>query len=263
LYYVGTIDLVESDSSKYVVLFDDGTKATVDIKNMRRCELRIGDEVCNGTTRSLNLCRVVDVSDWATNGVCTVETVDSGEEAELKSHQVIVAPRTLRVQWNDRTLEPAEIVPRSVRHIFSGTPSPSKLSIIGSGSGNGSRKGVFSKMGFVVTLAPGNLGWENERQSLVKLIDRNGGSVISEWSDLFTLDGVHEFDGKRWWITQEHLEYIPVENVQKVFLIADECNQKPKYLIALGLGIPCVSTEWLRARVEQVRCEIPTSCHAY
>jgi len=33
--------------------------------------------------------------------------------------------------------------------------------------------------------------------------------------------------------------------IRTVFLLADEPNQKPKYLVALGLGIPCVSTNWL------------------
>ena len=65
--------------------------------------------------------------------------------------------------------------------------------------------------------------------------------MINDWSDIFTLEGRHEYANKRWIITENDQEYVPVEDVESVFLLAEIMNRKPKYLIALALGIPCVS----------------------
>ena len=243
LYYAGTIYSIDKESStKFIVKFDDQTQDSVDIKKIRRCELKVGDEIIDADTKMR--CLVTDVSEWTLRGSCKVEVQDDDKNIiELESSKVTIAARTLLAQWADRVLQINDIIPQAGRKALRGSASPSRASIIR----------PFSRIGFVITLGPGNTGWEQERDRLINTINEAGGTVINDWSDIFTLEGRHEYANKRWIITENDLEYVPVEDVESVFLLAEIMNRKPKYLIALALGIPCVSIEWLESQSLQVR----------
>ena len=120
----------------------------------------------------------------------------------------------------------------------------------GSSSRNGTR--LFAKTGFIVTMSPGNSHWEQDKDRLVSIIKVNGGVVIEDWLDIFSMEGTHHRENKRWTAHGEDVKWIERRDVEKVFLLSDDASQKPKYLIALALGIPCVSIDWLDAVVEAV-----------
>jgi hypothetical protein len=110
-------------------------------------------------------------------------------------------------------------------------------------------KKPFAKTGFVVTLAVRNKHPEKLKDSVMLAIKHNGGTVIDDWSSIFPMEGTHSQSNKRWIASQENFKFKPkpeFEGLERVFLLADDYNQKPKFLVALALGIPCLSNEWIR-----------------
>ena len=81
-----------------------------------------------------------------------------------------------------------------------------------------------------------------------------GGVVLDDWTCIFGMEGVVEQKGARWVLRQGDIRWREKtgQGVDKVFLISDDFHQKPKYLVALALGIPCLSVDWLKAYVETV-----------
>ena len=77
------------------------------------------------------------------------------------------------------------------------------------------------------------------------MVKESGGAVISDWADIFSLQGQHSNGGKRWVISKDDVRFTRKDGLERVFLLSDNFNGKPKYLLALALGIPCVSVEWL------------------
>lgn len=83
--------------------------------------------------------------------------------------------------------------------------------------------------------------------------------MVSDWSTIFELDAEHS--GKRWTAGREHVSYAKgASDIRHVFLLADEANQKPKFLIALALGIPCVSITWLLDSILEVCHFLAQTC---
>lgn len=86
-----------------------------------------------------------------------------------------------------------------------------------------------------------------EKDQYVGRIKTMGGVHLDEWHlTVFPIDFKHETQN-RWVARKSDFKVTPTKNVDKVFLLSDKANQKPKYLIALALGIPCVSFDWLDA----------------
>ena len=117
LYYAGTVIRVDKNCpTKFSVEFDDQYADIVDFKNMRRCELKVDDEVIIAQTKKVR-CRVLDASEWVSRGMCQAVVLnDDNDEIELNSSEVAVSAKAILAQWNDRTLELADIVPRIGRH---------------------------------------------------------------------------------------------------------------------------------------------------
>jgi hypothetical protein len=132
------------------------------------------------------------------------------------------------------------------------SPSPSKLSVMSSTSIKGIRGKAFSKTGLVVTLSVGNENWERDKDRLMNAIKNNGGTVIDDWANIFKMDGKHSNANKRWVVHKEEVQWVGREDMERVFLLADDANLKPKYLIALAFGIPCLSVSWLYDSVSEV-----------
>ena len=62
-----------------------------------------------------------------------------------------------------------------------------------------------------------------------------------------------EYKGQQWTLTAKDIQWRRTKDIDRVFLISDGTHQKPKFLIALALGIPCVDVEWLKAVMDGVR----------
>jgi len=123
--------------------------------------------------------------------------------------------------------------------------------VLSATSNKGGRGKALNRTGLVVTLSPGNKNWEKIRENVMLAIKNNGGTVIEDWSCIFPMDGIHSNSNKRWVAVADDVQWVPKDGIQRVFLLADDANQKPKFLIALALGIPCLSFDWLHATVDK------------
>lgn len=261
-FYPGTVHSMVSESPpRYRINFDDGTCDIVDLAKMRLCDLRPDDHVllAGGTSRYA----VVEVSSCGPEGNVTLEWDDSHEVEQMvvEVKDIRIASRTLQSEWKDRMLDVSSVSPIiQPKPSVKNTPPPSRASVVSTGSSrNGSR--LFAKTGFIVTMSPGNRNWEQDKDRLISIIKVNGGVVIEDWLEIFSMEGTHYRENKRWTARSEDVKWIERKDVEKVFLLSDDASQKPKYLIALALGIPCVSIDWLDAVVEAVSLyHLRTSC---
>lgn len=235
-YFSGIVCEQAGQSDRFKILFDDGDEDLVDVKNLRRLELRIGDRV--SIVESKEKATVVNV-DGQHQGIVTVRLADEpSAELEVEVLGLKIQSRAIRSQWDNRTINAdgiVTLVPRTKRE----TPSSLRNS---SASLN---KKALSKVGIVVTLSVG-LDWEKEKETITKIIRTNGGTVLDDWSDIFSLVGEYSSNKKRWVITSDNISTEMKDDIQQVFLVSDAANAKPRFLTALALGIPCLSVEWLR-----------------
>jgi hypothetical protein len=197
--------------------------------------------------------KVVDITQRDTKGVVGIQA-DNGSAVnafDVEMSDVRIATRTVTRQWANRTLTVEGIMtiikPKALK-----SPSPSKLSILSSNSVKSIRGKALSKTGLVVTLSVGNENWERDKDRLMSAIKNHGGTVIDDWASIFKMDGKHSNSNKRWIAYKEEVRWTGREGMERVFLLADDANQKPKYLIALALGIPCLSVNWLYDSLNEV-----------
>jgi len=242
-FYSGTVHstITGRGNPKYLVKFDDGTDDEIELKNLRRCELMIGDNVIlmsNGSRA-----QVSDTSKVESRGVFEVK-VDDGESvvtSEMEFRDIRIASRTLHAQWKDRVMDSGAIVPVVKPRSLADIATPSKQSLA-SFSGKNRELG---KTGFVVTLSVKNMDPDQTKDDTMAAIKQYGGQIVDDWSSVFTMEGHHSQSSKRWTATPEDFRLRENVNLDRVFLLSDDANQKPKFLIALALGIPCLSFEWL------------------
>jgi hypothetical protein len=236
-YYSGIVCERVGQSDRFKIHFDDGDEDLVDVKNLRRLELRIGD--CVSIVDSQEKATIANV-DGQHQSIVTVRlTDDPSAEFEVEISGLKIQSRAIRSQWGNRTTNADEIV-TLVPKTKAETPSSLRNS-----SASLSKK-VLSKVGIVVTLSVGP-DWEREKDTITRIIRTNGGTVLEDWSDIFSLAGEYSSNKKRWIITSDNIGTEMKNDIQQVFLVSDAPNAKPRFLTALALGIPCLSVEWLKA----------------
>jgi hypothetical protein len=243
-YYSGIIHSIEV-GDKYTVKFDDGTTAALNIDQMRRCEVHLGDDVlvANRTRGS----KVVNIDKLA-DDLVTIDLDDEIVDVEIRD--IRIAHKTIAYTWRDRVLS-ADTIVATVRPTKL-SPSPSKLSVTSVPPVRGYRKKVLAKTGLIVTLSAANGNWEKDKESVMNGVKNSGGFVIDDLSTVVQMEGQHSMNNNRWVIEKSDARWIGSVDIERLFLLADDPNQKPKFLIALALGIPCLSTTWLRDSVENV-----------
>ena len=235
-YFSGIVCERAGQSDRFKIHFDDGDEDCVDVMNLRRLELQIGDRV--SIIESQEKATIAKV-DGQQKGVVTVRlTDDPSAELEIEIVGLKIPSRTIRSQWGNRTISADEIVTLLPR-IKTETPSSLRNS-----SANLNKK-VLSKVGIVVTLSVGR-DWEREKDIITKIIRTSGGTVLDDWSDILSLAGEYSSNKKRWVISSDSVGTEMKNDIQQVFLVSDAANAKPRFLTALALGIPCLSVEWLR-----------------
>ena len=243
-YYSGIIHAIEV-GDKYMVKFDDGNTASVNIDQMRRCELQVGDDVLVGNrTRGS---KVVNVNRFA-DDLVTIKLDDDMVDFDIRD--IRIAHKTIAYTWKDRVLS-AETIVTTVKSTKL-SPSPSKLSVTSVPAVRGYRKKILAKTGLIVTLSATNGNWEKEKEDVMNGVKNTGGFVIDDLSTVVRMEGQHSMSNNRWVITKADVHWIGNDEIERLFLLADDPNLKPKYLIALALGIPCLSTTWLRDSVDGV-----------
>jgi hypothetical protein len=245
-YYPGVVHSTNTDS-EYLVRFDDDTESWVKLDQLRALELRVGDDVL--IPNRYRPSRVVNI-DGQDDGKVQVFV-----DEEVKTMQVSslrIANKTVMFDWGDRIFTPLSIVPilKPVKPHLS--PSPSKLSMLSVPLVRGGAKKVLARTGLIVTLTASNGTWEKEKEKVMNAVKHSGGFVIDDLTTILRMDGRHLQSGNAWVIKKTDVEWVGDEEIERLFLVADEPNQKPKFLIALALGIPCLNTEWLHESVKSV-----------
>ena len=245
-YYPGVVHSTNTDSQYFVQFYDD-TDSWVKLDHLRRLELRIGDKVL--IANSIRTSQVVNIDGFDDGKVQVYidEQVKTMQISELR-----IASKTVLYDWKDRTLTPQSIVPimKPVKPHLS--PSPSKLSMLNVPLVRSGSQKVLVKTGLIVTLAASSGKWEKEKETVMNAVKNSGGIVIDDLTTIFRMDGRHLENGNAWIIKKADVEWIGDEEIERLFLVADEPNQKPKFLTALALGIPCLNTEWLYDSVKSV-----------
>ncbi|KAI9466296.1 hypothetical protein BJY52DRAFT_1112319 [Lactarius psammicola] len=236
-YFSGIICERVGPIDRFKIQFDDGDEDVVDLKNLRRLELRVGDRV--SVIESQEKATVTNV-DGQNYGTVVVQLTDE-PTAELKVEVIgiKIQSRAISSQWAERTISLDEIV-TLVSTTKSETPSSLR------NSSTVLNKKVLAKVGIVVTMSVG-YDREKEKESILRIIRNIGGTVLDDWSDIFSLAGEYSSNKKRWVITSDSIGTETKLDIHQVFLISDAANAKPRYLTALALGIPCVSVAWLEA----------------
>lgn len=236
-YFSGIVFERVGQSDRFKINFDDGDEDLVDLKNLRRLELQIGDRV--SIIESHEKATVANVDGQHQDTVTVRLADDSSAELEIKVSGLKIQSRAIRSQWGDRTMNADEIMTLVSRTKLE-TPTTSLRNSSASLS-----KRLLSKVGIVVTLSVGR-DWEREKDMITRIIRTNGGTVLDDWSDIFSLAGEYSSNKKRWVITSDNIGAELKNDVHQVFLVSDAANAKPRFLTALALGIPCLSIEWLR-----------------
>ncbi|KAI9509660.1 hypothetical protein F5148DRAFT_978067 [Russula earlei] len=237
-YFSGFVRERVGQSDRFKIQFDDGDEDVVDVKNLRRLEFRIGDRV--SVIESQEKATIANVDRQEQGTVIVRLNDDPATLLEVKVLGIKVQNRAIGTQWGDRTIVADEIktlVPRTK------SETPSSL-LRNSSSGLGKKK-ILTKVGIVVTLSVG-CDREKEKEIIMRIIRTNGGTVLDDWSDIFSLAGEYFMKKKRWVITSDNIGTESKHDIQQVFLVSDAANTKPRFLTALALGIPCLSVEWLR-----------------
>ncbi|KIM49330.1 hypothetical protein M413DRAFT_438515 [Hebeloma cylindrosporum] len=243
-YYPGTVHSVDNNS-RYLVHFDDDTNATLPLSQIRSCQFNAGDDVMFG--ESSRPARVVEVGD-ADQGFVKVSRDDHIESVPISLLRV--AHKTILCAWKDRILTPNSVT-TTIPPVRAGlSPSPSKMSMLSVPSMRGGRKKVLAKTGLIVTLTATNGNWEKEKVKVMDAVRNSGGFVIDDLDTILQMDGKHSNNNRRCIIKKNDVKWTGHEDIERLFLLADDPNQKPKYLIALALGIPCLSTSWLHDSVD-------------
>ncbi|KZP19516.1 hypothetical protein FIBSPDRAFT_828087 [Athelia psychrophila] len=248
-YYSGTVHS-HMGASQFLVQFDDDSEATVDVSKMRRRDLRPGDELILVSDN-----RQAVVKQAGHNGP-TVE-VDDGDELEsfdVEFRDLRIAVRTINKHWQDRGVDIEDVVPIIRSKSLKSTPSPSKASLLSVASSK-SRGKALNKVGLVITMSSNNTNSSNaneanpdaEREKITAIVKNNGGTMIDDWSSIISMDGKHSNSNKRWVAVADDIAVNCKNGITKVYLVANDANSKPKYLIALALGIPCVHLEWVHS----------------
>jgi hypothetical protein len=236
-YFSGIVFERVVQSDRFKINFDDGDEDLVDLKNLRRLVLQIGDRVSIIESHEKATVAVVDGQHQDT--VTVRLTDDSSAELEIKVSGLKVQSRAIRSQWGDRTMNADEIVT-----LVSRTKHETPTTSLRNSSASLSKR-VLSKVGIVVTLSVGR-DWEREKDMITRIIRTNGGTVLDDWTDFFSLAGEYSSNKKRWVITSDNIGTELKNDIHQVFLVSDAANAKPRFLTALALGIPCLSVEWLR-----------------
>lgn len=242
-YFAGMVGERVGPLDRFRIHFDDGDEDIVDVKNLRRLELRVGDRV--SVVESHEKATVVNVDQQDYGTVVVQPTDDPTDEFEVKVIGIKIQSRAINAQWEDRTIQSDEIAPP----IKSETPS----SLRNSGTGLNKKK-ALAKVGIVVTLSVGSCR-EKDKDSILRSIRNIGGTALDDWSDIFSLAGEYSSNKKRWVITSDSIGTETKLDIQQVFLVSDVAHAKPRYLSALALGIPCVSITWLEA-IQSGQCTV-------
>ncbi|KAJ3842493.1 hypothetical protein F5878DRAFT_576789 [Lentinula raphanica] len=226
-WYPGTVgDFQKPDN--YKIVFDDASAEWARTGSMRRLDVRVGDEVTNSRTKKLGTVKEVKED-------MVVVSSQSGPDFDLPYRDLCISCDKVESQWEDREL---------TRTLLAGITDISRQSVIPESADN-----FLRGCGIIITSTPNAQGWNKEKTEIFASMIENGATLIEDWSDALHISGdTGKRKPKSWKITKEQTRWFEdpdMGTIQRVFVLADAVCQKPKYLIALALGVPCLETYWM------------------
>lgn len=143
--------------------------------------------------------------------------------------------------YKDRQPPPAPhmlIVPSPTRSRTGGLRSTSVSAPTSTGSSTGQ---LFAGKAFV-------LSFVSDADAIAALITANAGSHFEDMSDFYRVEGATSNGGLRdGEYNSSHLKYVSDNRtILGLFLLADSATRRPKAFKALALGVPFVSTHYIR-----------------
>lgn len=229
------------EGTQYKVSYDDGDIGLVGLAKLRRLELRTGDEVRWGKSKweRGTVHEFIDRPRIGEKHGYTLKVVHAQSNSILEPESVFHVSKAQIKTWDDRKLDPAEL--EVVRNYTAVAESP----VTRANSKRMTEPDVdmdyfWSKAGFVITGNSTTL----ERERVVHLINERGGRIIEEWTDVFSQMG-HFTTSNLWVATQDDLVFDGDQDYEHIYLLSDVPCRKPKYLMALALGVPCISFRWI------------------
>lgn len=246
-YYSGSV-YADVGGGMYEIHFDDRTKNLVHIDHLRVLDLRVNDDVM--IPNIMRGFKVNTVDKLASSQLVGVYLDEGIKEIELSSLRI--AAKTISAAWQDRTLSRHSIVPTIKSEPSRPSPAHSGFSLTTISSRRPGRGHVFEKTAFVVSVSHNESNRERERENLLSRIKNNGGVIVNEWPDVLNMQGTYSMHSNRWVISKGEARWIGSESITRIFLVADHPSYKPKFLLALALGVPCLKVEWLYDTVAAV-----------
>jgi hypothetical protein len=247
---VGPGDQEASLDTTVLVRFDDNAESTVKLRDVRRMDLHQGDTVklYNGGSKSMkspnyNVLR------------CEYDPNEAGKPDIHGNNVVILVPERTRNSTapGDETRILAEkvyLIPSlfkkfdSRRYLFTTQfkQHPTTISRQVSSSPHISRpvrphSTLFRNMIFAISVSKG-------RENLTKAVIMHNGHVVEE--------GLHEIFHMPDDVEGDLVVCDDWTNSTFCAVIADGYSRKTKYLQALALGIPCLSSKWIDNCIRQV-----------
>jgi hypothetical protein len=229
-YYAGTIDRLVA-GNRYVVNFDDESNDTIELSNMRRCELMLGDSIILSQSDQRAKVAAVDGEYFR------IPSGSAGEldDTDYQVSDIRIAPRSISAQWGKRGLRQDSIV----------TKQGFQAQITHS-----TNTEVLRGIGLFISMSAGIERWREIKKNMKSFIIRHGGTVIEDFLDVISIPGRLKKRGRRWVGYKKNIAWVGADHIKRIFLLSDDANEKSKYLISLALGIPCLYPAWLESVTE-------------
>ncbi|KIK57730.1 hypothetical protein GYMLUDRAFT_86625 [Collybiopsis luxurians FD-317 M1] len=226
-WYCGSIAAFIAPDT-YEVAFDDGSKLKARIGSLRILDLRLGDEVKVIKTRKMG--KVVELKGEGQEKIVSVAV--GGRVSDLACYAFCIPADSVETQWRDRMLN------SDLLEEIEGSTAQYELPE--------NADSFFSGCGIIVTIKDATEHSELHNE-ICTVLAENGASLIEDWTDCLTAQG--SYTSTSWTINKKDVRWFEDLNkpnsVRRVFVVADAESTKPKYLIGLALGVPCLSSHYL------------------
>jgi len=255
-YYPGTIK--GQIGKRVTVFYDDDQTAEVDENHLRRCELKVGDAVMDLSCRPFKDVRVVNCGDGILRKDDEIQVCGAGKEYALRVFQIKMREKHL-AQMDDRKAESNELAvdavwtqpaPRAVNGLKAVTPVRRSASTsVQSSPSRCDRRDtdLFGGLGFLITSPSQNE--EQRKRKVAKRILANGGTCANEIWDFYEKPTMSDLS-RGWEAIRLKSES---SQLRGVFLIViGTPTLTPKYLMALALGVPCLSANFVDEAITTV-----------
>ncbi|KAH8833674.1 hypothetical protein DL96DRAFT_1810085 [Flagelloscypha sp. PMI_526] len=255
-YYPGTVTetvLILDNGGLYTVVFDDGNESSVELKHLRFCSLRPGDIVSGAGLKATTPGTIVSCTGSAYDSIVHIRIGTSVETFLLKD--VSIPKANVDAQWDNRVMVRADIsaatapaarpqraastVSKKIRSRE--TRSTRKTST--KKSARSSPENLFRGIAFLITGAS-----DSDLTEVCGIIEDLGGDYVAEWADLMPIvEPPLESTSTVWVSKQSDIGYNTKGYPnQRIVMLSDDVATRPKFLIALALGVPCLSFAFVR-----------------